>query len=211
MTDRLQTIAAHLAGSGGGGQPAITTHVLDTSRGSPAEGIPIILSIATTTTTAGEEEERWKQLSNGVTNKDGRCPGLLPPGPTAAGIVGGCRLDQRGVALQPIAIRCRYDADNATSSLSFSSLRSPSPLSALLLRCPLSALLPLRPFLPTHGMDEPSGRYRLRFNTAGYHAAQNIEAFFPYAELIFDVRDGTQHYHVPLLLSPFAYSTYRGS
>jgi 5-hydroxyisourate hydrolase len=56
------------------------------------------------------------------------------------------------------------------------------------------------------------GRYRLAFDTAEYFAAQGIEEFFyPEVAVCFTVIDSEAHYHVPLLLSPFAYSTYRGS
>jgi 5-hydroxyisourate hydrolase len=57
------------------------------------------------------------------------------------------------------------------------------------------------------------GTYRLVFDTAGYRAAQEPgeEAFFPEVTVTFTIRDAGRHYHVPLLLSPFGYSTYRGS
>lgn len=56
-----------------------------------------------------------------------------------------------------------------------------------------------------------SGTYRLRFDTGAYFAARSVPTFFPEALLTFVVDDEARHYHVPLLLSPFAYSTYRGS
>lgn len=52
------------------------------------------------------------------------------------------------------------------------------------------------------------GVYRLVFDTGAYLGP---EAFFPEVALTFRIADGTAHHHVPLLLSPFAYSTYRGS
>lgn len=55
------------------------------------------------------------------------------------------------------------------------------------------------------------GVYRLRFDTAAYFSASGREAFYPEVAVIFQVHDEAQHYHVPLLLSPFGYSTYRGS
>ena len=55
------------------------------------------------------------------------------------------------------------------------------------------------------------GTFRLRFDTGGYFAATEQAAFYPEVVVTFDVTDAQQHYHVPLLLSPFAYSTYRGS
>ena len=63
--------------------------------------------------------------------------------------------------------------------------------------------------LPVAGFK--AGRYRLTFDTAGYQVKTTIHPFFPEVTIIFDVRDASQHYHVPLLLSPYGYSTYRGS
>ncbi|SFT55557.1 hydroxyisourate hydrolase [Arthrobacter sp. ov118] len=56
-----------------------------------------------------------------------------------------------------------------------------------------------------------SGTYRLGFDTGAYYGATKTETFFPEVTLTFAVDDSQAHYHVPLLLSPFAYSTYRGS
>jgi 5-hydroxyisourate hydrolase len=55
------------------------------------------------------------------------------------------------------------------------------------------------------------GTYRIAFDTHAYFSSQGIEAFYPEAAVMFAVRDLTAHYHIPLLLSPFGYSTYRGS
>ncbi|WP_269938333.1 hydroxyisourate hydrolase [Arthrobacter sp. HY1533] len=57
----------------------------------------------------------------------------------------------------------------------------------------------------------PSGTYRLRFNTGTYFAGIGAETFFPEVSLTFTLDAAQEHYHVPLLLSPFAFSTYRGS
>ncbi|HXI11983.1 MAG TPA: hydroxyisourate hydrolase [Thermoanaerobaculia bacterium] len=56
-----------------------------------------------------------------------------------------------------------------------------------------------------------SGTFRITFDTASYFAAMDLETFYPEASIVFTVVDPSQHYHVPLLLSPFGYSTYRGS
>jgi len=56
-----------------------------------------------------------------------------------------------------------------------------------------------------------TGTYRIRFQTGAYFAAHQQAGFFPVVEIQFIVADGAQHYHVPLLLSPYGYSTYRGS
>ena len=53
--------------------------------------------------------------------------------------------------------------------------------------------------------------YRLVFASGGYHASLGSPVFFPEVVITFVVADGTVHHHVPLLLSPYAYSTYRGS
>lgn len=53
------------------------------------------------------------------------------------------------------------------------------------------------------------GVYRLVFATGAYFAAREVAAFYPEVTIAFTATGG--HYHVPLLLSPFAYSTYRGS
>lgn len=56
-----------------------------------------------------------------------------------------------------------------------------------------------------------AGTYRLTFETAAYFASTGVEGFYPEVQVVFEVRDPSQHHHVPLLLSPFGYSTYRGS
>jgi 5-hydroxyisourate hydrolase len=110
----------------------ITTHVLDTSLGRPAAGVPVALEIR-----AGEE--KWKELGRGITDADGRANQLLAPG---------------------------------------------------------------------HLID---GTYRLTFDTDSYFRSRKMKAFYPHVAIVFVVSDTKQHYHVPLLLSPYGYSTYRGS
>jgi len=67
----------------------------------------------------------------------------------------------------------------------------------------------VRQFLP----DLPLvvGTYQLVFETAGYFRAASREAFYERVALEFHVADAAQHYHVPLLLTPFGYTTYRGT
>ncbi|XP_077569687.1 5-hydroxyisourate hydrolase [Stigmatopora nigra] len=55
------------------------------------------------------------------------------------------------------------------------------------------------------------GVYKLRFETAQYWEKTGETSFYPYAEIVFTVSDPEQKYHIALLISPFSYSTYRGS
>jgi 5-hydroxyisourate hydrolase len=112
---------------------AITTHVLDTSRGQPAGGVAVRLDIEAA-------DGNWKEIGAGLTDTDGRAKDLLPSG------------------------------------------------------------------FALHG-----GVYRLVFDTESYFAAQGVEGFYREVAITFTIRDPAQHYHVPLLLSPFGYSTYRGT
>ena len=110
----------------------ITTHVLDTSRGRPASGVPVTLEV--------EAAGGWKLVGKSTTDADGRVSNLMPGDLTLS-----------------------------------------------------------------------TGVYRLVFDTGRYFAAHNVEGFYTQASVVFTIRDPAQHYHVPLLLSPFGYSTYRGS
>jgi 5-hydroxyisourate hydrolase len=64
--------------------------------------------------------------------------------------------------------------------------------------------------LPQDGALRP-GQYRVRFETATYHAAQGVKGLYVTVEIIVTVRPEDTHLHVPLLLSPNGYTTYRGS
>ena len=55
------------------------------------------------------------------------------------------------------------------------------------------------------------GTHRLLFDTGAYFARAGVDSFYPAVTITFVIDHGDRHYHVPLLLSPFAYSTYRGS
>lgn len=112
---------------------AITTHVLDTVRGTPAAGVPILLERL-----AGAD--KWDAVGRGETDADGRLRTLMPD----------------GTSLKPGVYRLIFD----------------------------------------------SGRY---FNDTG------ATAFYPQVVVVFETVPGEVHCHVPLLLAPFAYSTYRGS
>ncbi|NXG24327.1 HIUH hydrolase, partial [Grallaria varia] len=56
-----------------------------------------------------------------------------------------------------------------------------------------------------------AGTYKLRFETAAYWHGLGYTSFYPYVEVVFIITDPAQKFHVPLLISPYSYSTYRGS
>lgn len=64
-------------------------------------------------------------------------------------------------------------------------------------------LLPPMPLEP--------GRYKLHFDVGNYYKLLNIPTLYPFVEIVFECVPGQAHYHIPLLLNPFGYSTYRGS
>ena len=109
---------------------AITTHVLDTSIGRPAQNLPAVLERVTETGT--------DRIGQSATNMDGRITDLLD-----------------------------------------------GPLDV--------------------------GWYRITFDTGAYFKERGVPCFFPEVAILFEVKDASQHHHVPLLLSPFGYSTYRGT
>ena len=64
----------------------------------------------------------------------------------------------------------------------------------------------------TEGRPLTPGTYCLTFDAGAYHREQGITVpFFPEVKITFNVRDTSVHYHVPLLISPFGYSTYKGT
>lgn len=111
----------------------LSTHVLDTSRGTPASGMSLTLETC-------EHPGQWTTLTRTVTDVEGRVKMLLPPG---------------------VGLR--------------------------------------------------SGLFRLKFDSGAYFRRQGAETFFPHVEIVFHVADAGRHHHVPLLISPFGYSTYRGN
>ena len=66
------------------------------------------------------------------------------------------------------------------------------------------------PDLLMKGVVMELGTYKLRFEIQSYFTKQAIQTFYPFVEITFQVTT-EEHYHVPLLLNPFGYSTYRGS
>jgi len=61
------------------------------------------------------------------------------------------------------------------------------------------------------GEDLSAGVYRLVFDIVSYYAGQRVDALYPVVEITFRAREGESHFHIPLLLSPNGYTTYRGS
>ena len=66
----------------------------------------------------------------------------------------------------------------------------------------------IKNFLP-YG-EKNQGIFKLTFNTKPYFKAQDKDTFYPFVEVSFEILDD-QHYHVPITLTPFGYSTYRGN
>jgi 5-hydroxyisourate hydrolase len=110
----------------------ITTHVLDTARGHPASGVPVVLE-------RNGDGDEWRVMIRGETDADGRVK-------------------------------------------SFANVSSLTP-----------------------------GVYRLVFDTGAYFERAGVRAFYPQVVIEFEMAAGESHYHVPLLLAPFGYTTYRGS
>lgn len=57
----------------------------------------------------------------------------------------------------------------------------------------------------------PAGVYRMHFETNVYFKSNNEQGFYPYVDIVFELDANGDHYHIPLLLTAFGYSTYRGS
>lgn len=68
----------------------------------------------------------------------------------------------------------------------------------------------VKDFLSKSEKKNQNGIYKLTFKTTPYFDAMNVESFYPFIEVIFEIKENT-HYHVPITLSPFGYSTYRGN
>jgi 5-hydroxyisourate hydrolase len=64
--------------------------------------------------------------------------------------------------------------------------------------------------LLSDGIELERGRYRVRFETGTYFASLGLRCLYPYVEIVFEVNE-RRHFHVPLLLTPNGYTTYRGS
>ncbi len=67
------------------------------------------------------------------------------------------------------------------------------------------------PDLLPAGTQLQPGLYRMSFDTASYFDSHNQTGFYPLVQIVFEIQAEDEHYHIPLLLSPYGYSTYRGS
>ncbi|KAL7416932.1 hypothetical protein BDY24DRAFT_207840 [Mrakia frigida] len=112
----------------------ITCHVLDSTIGKPASGVPVVLEQLS-------GDGKFVVLASGSTDSNGRLSDLLPP--------------------------------------------SASPL--------------------------PVGIYKMNFETGLYFTEKGMATFYPKVEILFNYENPEEHYHIPLLLSPHSYTTYRGS
>ncbi|EAI9048508.1 hydroxyisourate hydrolase [Campylobacter coli] len=67
-------------------------------------------------------------------------------------------------------------------------------------------------FLPYEKTKNRSfGVYKLKFYTKDYYISHKVDSFYPFVEVSFELLKDQKHYHIPITLSPFGYSTYRGS
>ncbi|EAI8051293.1 hydroxyisourate hydrolase [Campylobacter coli] len=67
-------------------------------------------------------------------------------------------------------------------------------------------------FLPYEKTENRSfGVYKLKFYTKDYYISHKVDSFYPFIEVSFELLKDQKHYHIPISLSPFGYSTYRGS
>ncbi len=114
----------------------ITSHILDTSMGKPAQGVLISL--------LQQQGDNWLMLGSGETNADGRVADF-------------------------------FNGESASGDVL------------------------------------PAGIYKLTFYLSQYYEQTKRASFYPHVDITFEIAGDGQHYHVPLLLNPFGYSTYRGS
>ncbi|KAJ7225351.1 hypothetical protein GGX14DRAFT_638258 [Mycena pura] len=65
--------------------------------------------------------------------------------------------------------------------------------------------------LPPRNGNLTAGTYKIMFKTKEYFVNTDRKCFYPWVEITFDIENPAEHYHIPLLISPYSYTTYRGS
>lgn len=161
----------------------ITCHILDTTLGRPAPNVRVRLELTPAPAPAGLTTSGSASSSSTTTNTGT----AAAPAPASA-----------HPSSLPVIFESQTDEDGRVKSW----LPYSSPLS--------SGEVPVYTLEDVLGDIKAKSRWTLRFDTEGYFAAQGKDTFFPEVAVVFEVAEG-QHYHVPLLLAPFSYSTYRGS
>ncbi len=68
----------------------------------------------------------------------------------------------------------------------------------------------IKDFLETTDASDNNGIYKLTYHVGPYFAMRSQDTFYPFIDVVFEIKD-TSHYHVPITLSPYGYSTYRGN
>jgi len=59
--------------------------------------------------------------------------------------------------------------------------------------------------------SEKNAIYKMTFYTREYFSSKGVDSFYPFVEVVFEIKEPDEHHHIALLLSPFSYTTYRGS
>ncbi|ROV93706.1 hypothetical protein VSDG_06971 [Cytospora chrysosperma] len=171
----------------------ITCHILDTNQGQPARNVRVRLELTPSTPSFPPTTTTTTSTSTTTTT------GSTTTGPEDSSGAGASTSnnDKHPTGL-PVIFESSTDDDGRVKAwLPYSSPRS-------------GGEVPVYTLEDVLGDIRGRSRWTLRFDTGGYFAAQARDTFFPEVTVVFEVAEG-QHYHVPLLLAPFSYSTYRGS
>jgi 5-hydroxyisourate hydrolase len=170
----------------------ITCHVLDTSLGRPAAGIPVRLERRGPT-------GRWQLLGEATTNSDGRVAHFEP----SAAV--------QSAAVQSAAVQNRIVQSPALDSMGLDSAALDSAALDSALAGSAAAGSAAAGSAAAGNPVAGSGEHRIRFDTKAYFERRGQPVFYPRVEVTFVIASASEHHHIPLLLAPFGYSTYRGS
>ncbi|ROW00830.1 hypothetical protein VMCG_06510 [Cytospora schulzeri] len=160
----------------------ITCHILDTTLGQPARNVRVQLQLNPTSSSSSFTTTATTATTTGNSSSTPSENNNTNKHPTGL----------------PVIFESSTDDDGRVKSW----LPYSSPDSA--------GEVPVYTLEDVLGDIRGASRWTLRFDTGGYFAASGRDTFFPEVTVVFEVGEG-QHYHVPLLLAPFSYSTYRGS